>query len=218
MQSTPKNTRRILLMRHGKTLANQEHTTQGRLVNLGLIDEGKEQVRRLGRFLCSHSLSPDILVASPLVRAQESADILAPLCGLKNYETHAGLEEIDFGHLQGNTLEELKKQRVDWRAYYAGLDINIMYPGGESIRQARDRVVTTALELMTMYPTQNLGFVSHGGALRLLMSWILKTEHIQPIYHENSGLTTLEQSLDADLYFMIRTLNSTAHLHDPCYL
>ncbi len=207
--------RRVLLSRHGETEANRDHHVQGRNVNFGLTENGKEQNFRLARFLCSHDMRPDIILASPLVRAQESAHIIGTFLGVPT-ETHEDLSEIDFGDIQSFSLEDMKKTRVDAIDYYAGLDINIIYPGGEEVRNARARMVNSFFGILQQYPTENLLIVSHGGVLRLLMSWILYTDHIQPLYHANTGLTVLECLPDIER-FLIRTLNSTIHLTDPCY-
>jgi broad specificity phosphatase PhoE len=210
-----KSARRILLARHGETAANKDHRLQGNGVNFGLTEHGKEQSYRLGRYLCSHSMIPDVIVSSPLVRAQETSIIIGTILG-RSIDTHNHLHEIDFGDVQNYSLEEMKKSQFNAVDYYAGLDIDISYPGGESIRGARDRMVGAFNEIITRYPTETILIVSHGGVLRLLISHIFRTDHIQPTYHENTGLTIIEQVPRADR-FMIRTLNSNAHLIDLCY-
>lgn len=42
-----------------------------------LTDKGRQQSRRLGQFLQVHAVRPDVIVASPLVRAQQTAEIVA---------------------------------------------------------------------------------------------------------------------------------------------
>lgn len=46
-----------------------------------LSDKGREQSRRLGRFLSDHHFSTDRIVSSPKVRARETADIVAEIVG-----------------------------------------------------------------------------------------------------------------------------------------
>ena len=42
-----------------------------------LAEKGHEQARRVGRFLKKHDLIPDVLLTSPIIRAKETADLLA---------------------------------------------------------------------------------------------------------------------------------------------
>lgn len=42
-----------------------------------LTDKGRQQSQRLGAFLGAHGVRPDVIVSSPLVRAQQTAEIVA---------------------------------------------------------------------------------------------------------------------------------------------
>jgi phosphohistidine phosphatase len=42
-----------------------------------LGEKGHEQARRVGRFLKKHDLIPDVLLTSPVIRAKETANLLA---------------------------------------------------------------------------------------------------------------------------------------------
>lgn len=42
-----------------------------------LTDKGRKQSQQLGEFLASHGVRPDVIVTSPLVRAQQTAEIVA---------------------------------------------------------------------------------------------------------------------------------------------
>lgn len=42
-----------------------------------LTEKGRQQCRRLGEFLEAHGVRPDVIVTSPLVRAQQTADLVA---------------------------------------------------------------------------------------------------------------------------------------------
>jgi len=47
-----------------------------------LTDKGRKQSQRLGVFLETHGVRPDVIVASPLVRAQQTAEIVAGVLGM----------------------------------------------------------------------------------------------------------------------------------------
>ena len=211
-------TQSILAVRHGQTEANRERRLQGRSVNFSLNETGKNQIYRLGRYLCTHDLLPEIIVTSPLLRTMESAEVLGKPFSIP-IEVCPDLAEIDFGTLENYTMADIEqlKSQFPHDEIYAGLNINIRYPGGELVRDTQTRVVSALKSVMFLYSScSRILLMSHGGALRLLFSHLLKTDHIQPIYHSNAGLSIFEHEKEKDR-FIIRTLNTTSHLIDPCY-
>jgi phosphohistidine phosphatase len=47
-----------------------------------LTSKGRKQAERLGRFMCEHDIRPDVIVSSPLVRAVQTAEIVAAELGM----------------------------------------------------------------------------------------------------------------------------------------
>jgi phosphohistidine phosphatase len=47
-----------------------------------LTGKGRKQAERLGRFMCEHGIRPDVIVSSPLVRAVQTAEIVAAELGM----------------------------------------------------------------------------------------------------------------------------------------
>ena len=64
----------LLLIRHAT--ANAHGMAGGDFVR-NLIEKGQEQSHRVGLFLKKHDLFPDVLLTSPVLRAKETAEILA---------------------------------------------------------------------------------------------------------------------------------------------
>lgn len=64
----------LLLIRHATAEA---HGLPGGDFVRHLVEKGHEQARRVGRFLNKHGLVPDVLLTSPVIRAKETADLLA---------------------------------------------------------------------------------------------------------------------------------------------
>ena len=62
---------RIHLVRHGE-VDNPEGILYGRLPNFGLTERGHEMARRVGEHFAAAAVSPDELVCSPLLRAQQT--------------------------------------------------------------------------------------------------------------------------------------------------
>jgi len=64
----------LLLIRHATAHA---HGLGGGDFARTLIPKGQEQAHRVGRFLKTHNLIPDLVLSSPVLRAKETAEILA---------------------------------------------------------------------------------------------------------------------------------------------
>lgn len=74
---------KIYLVRHGQTNWNLEGKMQGRK-DIPLNDNGKKQMEELGERLHSTNIKIDCMITSPLIRAQESAKIIANKIGYEN--------------------------------------------------------------------------------------------------------------------------------------
>jgi len=97
--------RSFLCLRHGVTDWNAQGRFQGRTDNL-LNDEGIAQVQAAADRLCK--LSFDHVVASPLARARQTAEIIALAAG-KPFDIDDGIIECDFGSLEGTSIAETMK-------------------------------------------------------------------------------------------------------------
>ena len=93
----------LLLARHGQATSGPDHrwTAEDPLTELGL-----RQAQDLGRAVATRSPRPDRIVASPAVRAQQTAQACADALGLP-IETDARLMEFGSGALSPFTLAEM---------------------------------------------------------------------------------------------------------------
>mgnify|MGYP005997773865 CR=1 FL=1 len=64
----------LLLIRHATADA---HGLPGGDSSRALIEKGREQARKVGKFLREQALIPELVLASPVLRAKETAEILA---------------------------------------------------------------------------------------------------------------------------------------------
>ncbi len=102
--TTPSRVPRIFLLRHGRSVANEEGRIASRLASAGeaygLTPLGREQVRRSVRQAVADGVlePPLLLVFSPLLRARESAEVAGGELGTSGVEDER-LRERDFGEL-----------------------------------------------------------------------------------------------------------------------
>jgi phosphohistidine phosphatase len=70
----------LCLLRHAH--AGDSMTWEGDDELRPLTDKGRRQAERLGRLLAAAGLVPDVVLASPLLRARETAEIVAEALGV----------------------------------------------------------------------------------------------------------------------------------------
>lgn len=150
----------VYLVRHGQSEWNIRRLTQGQTAHPPLTDLGREQAAAAAGALASElPADPSVrLVTSDLVRAAETARIIADRLGLAP-ELDPRLREQHLGELEGRGYDETWQQaeRHDWS------DPELPVAGGESLAQVRRRLVAVLDELDPEVPTV---LVSHGDAIR----------------------------------------------------
>jgi ribonuclease H / adenosylcobalamin/alpha-ribazole phosphatase len=163
----------LVLVRHGVT----DHTVQKRFsgglasANPGLSEEGRAQVRATGEWLMPLAERVDALVASPVRRTQESAEILGELLG-HPVETEPGFAEMEFGSWDGLTFAELAADRQDELDAWLG-SLDVRPGGGESFREVQTRVQAALDRLLTERAGQTVVVVSHVTPIKTLVAHTL---------------------------------------------
>ena len=103
---------RLLLLRHAQSTWNAEGRWQGH-ADPPLSAEGK-QTAKAAAPQYSHISR---VVSSPLLRATETAEIIAESSGTSHVATHRGLTERDLGEWTGLTRSEVEEK---WPGYLSG--------------------------------------------------------------------------------------------------
>jgi broad specificity phosphatase PhoE len=148
---------RVYLARHGRTPLNAAGVLRGRL-DPPLDEVGRDEARRLGRALAR--CRPSTVVASPLLRARETAREVADLVGLP-VRTDLRLVDRGYGQWAGMRREVVERR-------WGSLD---GAPGVEPADAVRHR----AFEAMEALAREGGGpavVVSHDVVNRLLLSMI----------------------------------------------
>ncbi|MBC7679694.1 MAG: histidine phosphatase family protein, partial [Pseudorhodobacter sp.] len=163
----PVLSRRLVLLRHGRTSHNASGVIQGQL-DIALDELGRAQAVAAARVLAA--VRPDVLVSSDLSRARETAEVLAAACDLP-VTFDPRLRELDLGSWQGLTSEQAREQHPDEHA--AWLDgVDVPRGGGETYAQAGARAAEAVLSL-ELPPDGTLVAVTHGGTARAAVAALL---------------------------------------------
>lgn len=92
---------RLVLLRHGESVANAAREFTGR-VDVDLTPQGEEQARRAARLLDEAGLRPDVVLTSPMLRALRTARAVRAELDLDVALTEQWrLVERDYGFLTG---------------------------------------------------------------------------------------------------------------------
>ena len=147
-------------VRHGQTDWNLQKRIQGS-TDIPLNETGREQARETGRILAERHF--DGIVASPLGRARETAEIIATATGLGGVELVPDLVERSYGEAEGLNSEELRERFPDPLG---------PVPGRERRSHVVARVLPALQALAEEHPGESLIVVSHGGVIGSLIRYV----------------------------------------------
>lgn len=152
----------LYLVRHGQTSANLNHQLVGS-TDIPLDPLGERQARLVGsRF---GDIFIDAIVTSPLQRVRRTAEAISQNTG-RDVRVVPGLTEIDFGDIEGLTIQQVMEQFPELRKVIDDVhDLELRWPGGETRRGFHERVMATFLGIIEQYESQSVAVVCHGGVI-----------------------------------------------------
>ena len=161
----------VLLVRHGRTTANDAGVLAGWTEGVSLDETGQAQVRALAGRLTPVPLTA--VVTSPLQRCRETTDLL--LEG-RDVPVHADdrLGEVRYGEWSGQELKKLAKEPL-WKVVQAHPSA-MTFPGegGESLRGMADRAVDAVRDwnsrLVSDKKEAVYAVVSHGDVIKAILA------------------------------------------------
>lgn len=158
-------TSNILLIRHGETAWNAERRLQGHL-DIALNREGERQAAALASALAGERI--DLVVASDLLRARQTAEAVAAAHGLP-VALDRGLRERCYGGFEGLLYSEIAERFPAAFAAWQARNVDAVLPAGanrgETFRQFHARVTGAILRWAAQHPGKTLALVAHGGVL-----------------------------------------------------
>ncbi|WP_417900427.1 histidine phosphatase family protein [Bacillus haimaensis] len=169
-------------IRHGSTAWNKERRAQGSS-DIPLDQDGINDAIKLAARLSSENW--DYIYSSNLLRAKQTAEIVAEKLGVPDLILDTRLREVSGGLIEGTTeAERLEKWGADWRS----MDLGI-----EKVDSVLERGVACLNDIQQKHPESNILIVSHGSFIRHLLKELTPdvdlTNHLQ-----NTSITTLSIS------------------------
>lgn len=168
----------LVFVRHGETAMTEANGySGGSEPGPPLSARGREQARRVAALLervpelWTDVAAPSAVWASPMVRTQETAAVIAERLGLP-VETDDDLREVDFGRWQGLRPWEIRDQFPGLlERWYAAADVPT--PGGESPNQVDDRVTRVVRRAQAEHPGETVVLVCHSAVTKVGVSSVI---------------------------------------------
>jgi broad specificity phosphatase PhoE len=199
----------FLFARHGETADNRRLVFQGQS-GKALNALGRAQAKRLAERMRLHR--PDVIIASDLERAHETAKIVGEAVDLEP-ELDPELREVDVGAWTGKSHEEIQDLYPDeWNAWSSGIDIR--RGGGETYGELSERIERAVVRAAANHPGRRVLLVSHGGSIKAYVAKMLgvSAEGMRALAGVgNCGLTAIERDVRTGRS-RLHAWNDTAHL------
>jgi broad specificity phosphatase PhoE len=171
---TDRNIYHFTFLRHGESLGNAQSRWQGQS-DYPLTERGRAQANALAQRWKAENQKFDLVIASPLTRAKETAEIVAAALQAQLELDPIWLER-DIGEMEGLTVDEVRKKPQP--PYVTPYDA--IGGDGEGDWELFLRA-GKALHTLLRRPAGSYLVVSHGGMLNQLMHAVVGiTHHADP--------------------------------------
>jgi len=204
---------RLILVRHGDAYAGFSGIIGGERGCAGLTPLGRRQAEALRDHLAESGLiEADVLIASTIPRAIETAEIIAPGLGMATFGRQCDLCEVHTGEADG-------LEWVEYDSRYGGFDMEaepdrVFAPEGESWNTFHDRVRGALEGLAVEHAGKTVVAVCHAGVIQASVRVLFDIPHpgtgarLRPT---NTGMTTWEMDVERGRW-TLRTFNDDGHL------
>jgi probable phosphoglycerate mutase len=157
--STHGKTTRICITRHGETDWNRQGILQG-WFDVPINELGRRQASEMAARFAGAGF--DTVWTSPLVRASETAGIIAAALRLPPPSSHEGLKERNFGAIQGIPKNELAELNPALLEQILRRNPAADFVGGESMDEFADRVMAALDHIGTRHRGDRVLVITHG--------------------------------------------------------
>ncbi|SFK57061.1 bifunctional RNase H/acid phosphatase [Geodermatophilus ruber] len=195
------------LLRHGRTEHTPERRYSGRN-DLPLSATGRAEADAAA--VRAKELGIEVVVASPLRRTRETAEVVAAVLGLP-VQFDDDLVELDFGDLEGLTADEARAAHPLAARRFA-TDTTVAAPGGESVADVSVRVGRARARILREHAGRTVLVVSHVTPIKLMLAAGLDVpdDVVHRVFLEAASLSTVAWSSDGRS--AVRLVNDTGHL------
>lgn len=201
---------KFLVIRHGETEWNKEEIFRGKK-DIPLNDNGKSQAKKTAIQLAQCRI--DKIYSSPLLRAKETASIIAERNRVPIYIMDE-FTDMDFGIWEGLSLKKVKETYTEefeiWRRYPQRWKIE----GAETLKDVRKRV-SKGIKLLINETSKDktIAIVTHRVICKIISMIFLGMPNsgFWRIKFDPASISIFEYD---GFNFVATTINETSHLRD----
>lgn len=162
--------RRVYLIRHGTTAANEQRLYYG-ATDIGISEKGRAELTELYKNGGYPDAQSCRVFTSGMRRTVETLEILFPNT---DFEVNTGLREMDFGKFEMRSYEEMKTD-PEYIAWIEGDFMENICPGGESGNLHAVRAVKAFWEVFDS-TDEDIIIISHSGTMTSVMQLLFPDE------------------------------------------
>jgi isoleucyl-tRNA synthetase len=159
------------IIRHGRSVMNEKEiiiSTLPEKVECPLTKEGEESVRQTAEKMKNEKIRIDFIFSSDLLRAKQTAEIIARELGVKEIVLDSRLRDIQAGDADGKSIGEYFSFWKDEKEMFTKTR-----PGGECYNEVKVRMYNFVKEIDKKYEGKNILIVSHQRPLAMLEGAVL---------------------------------------------
>ena len=199
---------RFILIRHGQTEWNRGAERFRGHADLPLNETGLAQAQKVAARLASEKIAA--VYSSPLQRARQTAQPLADALHL-DIQKHDGLLDIDFGALEGMTVDEARQAFPEVIDKWLTAPGHVKFPKGDSFKTMRTRIEAMLDELAAKHADETVALSSHKVVCGALLCCVLGLDGdaLWRIQQDNACINRFERR---DAGWVVTLLNETSHL------
>jgi broad specificity phosphatase PhoE len=205
----------LYLVRHGENPANITKEFSYRTVDYPLTPKGMLQAEQTAEHFVGEDV--DAIYTSPLLRARQTAEILARRMAVPIHVREA-LREINVGSLEGASTPEnwALYSRIS-TAWYAG-KAGVSFPDGEDLHMVAARFLTCLGEIVTAHAGRSVVIVGHGGVYTACIALLCPDVDLPALLaqpNHNCSITEVKvmRAEAGRIHGVLRAWASCDHLH-----
>jgi len=211
-QAAPAPPTRLVLVRHGESVATKERYIGGHRTCRGLTELGRRQAERLrDRWSQSIEFPVDVLVSSHFPRAIQTAEIIAPALGNLSIHIEPGVGEHDPGPICDGLTYDAYVERYGPNLNWEDPFHNV-FEDGETMSAFHHRAATALHDLAKTFEGKTVVIACHGGVVDVAFRSFLRLPMAGSfdLHTLNTSITSFERV--SAVRWKIERYNDAAHL------